>query len=63
MIGQRQPGYAAVKNRYEALREDSRNLAYGALAPVLTNKKSQAISKSTLTFNGVTVNCIRELRK
>jgi len=63
MIEQRQPDYAAVKNRYEALREDSRNLAYETLAPVLTNKKSQAISKSTLTFGGITVNCIKELRK
>lgn len=63
MIEQRKPDYAAVKGQYEALRENSRNSAYAALAPVLTNKRSQAILKNTLTFSGITVNCINELRK
>ena len=30
---------------------------------MLTNKRSQATLKSTLTFSGITVNCIKKLKK
>jgi len=63
MIEQHKPSYVVVKGQYEALRESSRNSAYEVLAPVLTNKRSQATLKSTLTFSGITVNCIKELKK
>ncbi len=63
MTGLNQLSYSAVKDKYEALRQFSRKTAHEELPAVLTNKKSQAILKSTLTFSGIDVNCINELRK
>jgi len=63
MAGLNQLSYSAVKDKYEALRQFSRETAHEELPAVLTNKKSQAILKSTLTFSGIDVNCINELRK
>jgi len=63
MVRLNQLGYSAVKNKYEALRQFSRETAHEKLPAVLTNKKSQAILKSTLTFSGIDINCITELRK
>ncbi|VAW84314.1 hypothetical protein MNBD_GAMMA18-1882 [hydrothermal vent metagenome] len=63
MIKQDQSDYSVVKNRYESLRENSRKIAHDELPAVLTNKKNQAILKSTLTFSGINVKCINELKK
>ncbi len=63
MTGLNQLNYSTVKNKYEALRQFSRETAHGELPAVLTNKKSQGILKSTLTFGGIDANCINELKK
>ncbi len=63
MTSQEKPTYRQVQSRYETLRQVARKIAFENLSPVMPNKQGMAILKSTITLDGVTLDCQRELRK
>lgn len=63
MIAQQKPSYTQVKNHYDTLRETARGIAYEQLPSTLLNKQGALILKNTITLDGLTFNCQKELRK
>ena len=63
MTEQLKPTYTQVKSRYETLRQVAREAAHEALAPVMVNKRGAAILKSEISLDGLTFQCLKELKR
>ncbi len=63
MVAHNKLSYTHVKDRYETLRKAARNGAFDVLPSVIYNKKNKAILKKSITLDGFTFDCQRELKK
>ncbi len=63
MTAQMKQPYTQVKSRYEILRQMAREVVHEDLASVMPNKYGAAILKSNISLDGLTFQCLKELRK
>lgn len=63
MSAQEKLGYSQVVDRYEALRELSRDVAHDQFPSIMTNRKGVTVLKDAITLEGITLDCKKELRK
>ena len=63
MAIQSKPNYLQVIDKYEALREIAREVAHEQLPMVMMNNKGASVLRDTITLDGITNNCKKELRR
>lgn len=62
MSAQLKPSYKAVKEKFEMVRQISREVAYEQLSPVLKNRFGQAILRGNIGLDGFTFEAQRKLK-
>lgn len=62
MTAQLKPSYKEVKEKFEKVREISREVTYEQLAPVLKNRVGQAILRGNIGLDGFTFEAQRKLK-
>lgn len=63
MVAQKKPTYTEVKSLYENLRDKFRDVAHEEFPSVMLNRNKDAILKSDISLDGITLKCLKELRK